>query len=190
MLLPYKITPWEIETICAYLARKPEGATGARVSARLYTGDSGNHRRSACRWLGFIEEAADQKLKVTKRGRDLVRNSGRNKPRCYREAIADLPAYRALVEWAASGGMRVVETSHVSDFWHQRFPSLVSGSQISSRRQAIVLFRLMERASLGRLIIGGGMVGRRTRFTFDAEQSRAFLEESAISRDQSVIKSS
>jgi predicted nucleotide-binding protein len=115
-------------------------------------------------------------MRLTERGRGVAKDKGVRKAPLLRAALADVPAYRAILERSVHRSELTVGATEVAAHWHQHFRSEASDSDEIINQQAICFFQLAEGADLGRLIVG--RKGQPTRFEFDELNSRAFVEGS------------
>lgn len=173
MSLPIRTTLDDIIVVCKYLTTKPTGATLAESKAVLDRKRLDGRKLGAMRYWGLIEDNGS-KLKVTERGRRLVKESGALRSEVLREVIRDVPPYFAVVERVAHGEEESVSTTDVAALWYEHFNSDASDSDKILNDQAVCFFQIAQAADLGELIVGRR--GRQTRFDFDADVSRAFVE--------------
>jgi predicted nucleotide-binding protein len=175
--LPYRATTDDIVTFCGYLQSKPTGATVAEAKAVLDATILDARKVSAYKFLGLVDDSTG-KMRVTDRGRAIARDKGARKATEFRSIVADVPAYRAIVDRAVHKGELTVTATDVGAHWHQHFRSDASDSDEILNQQAICFFQLAEGADLGRLIVG--RKGQPTRFEFVEENARPFVESSEV----------
>ena len=97
MSLPIRTTLDDIDAVCGYLATKPTGATLAEAKAVVDKKRLDGRKLSALRFWGFIEDD-DNKVKITYRGRQCVKDSGATRSQALREVVREVGPYLALVE--------------------------------------------------------------------------------------------
>jgi predicted nucleotide-binding protein len=181
MALPIRATIADIDAICGYLLTKPTGATPAEAKAVLDPGMLDPRKIAAFKFWGLIDDSTG-KTRLTERGRGVAKDKGAHKAPLLREALADVPAYRAILERCVHRSELTVGATEVAAHWHQHFRPEVSDSDEIINQQAICFFQLAEGADLGRLIVG--RKGQPTRFEFDELNSRAFVEGSELADTQ------
>lgn len=175
MHLPTNATVDDIDAICNYLLDKPTGASAFRAKSVFAKGTSGDRKLAACRLWGFIEKGHDGRIVITERGRAAVRNKGARQAQSCREAIADFPAYIAVIEGAVKQGKFTVLADEISSYWQEHFPSEVSKSGPNRNLQVACFLRLLKGAGLGEMTVGNRV--QKTRFDFNADQLHEFVKE-------------
>jgi predicted nucleotide-binding protein len=175
MALPVRATIYDVETICAYLLTKPTGATTNEAKVVLDAGVLDPRKVAAFKFWGLIDDSTG-KMRLTDRGRAVAKDKGVRKAPFLRTALAEIPAYRAIVERCVHRAELTVGATEVSAHWHEHFRSEASDSDDIINQQAICFFQLAEAADLGSLIVG--RKGQPTRFEFDDANARAFVEGS------------
>ncbi len=185
MSLPIRTTVADIEAICGYLATKPTGATRAEAKAVLDNKVLDGRKLAALKLWGLIEDNGD-KMRVTERGRRVAKDKGAHRALSCLEAVENVKPYKALIERIVHRGEFTITATDVAAHWHQHFKSDVSDSDKILNDQAVCFFQLAEGADLGTLTIGRR--GQPTRFDFDENNARAFVEngvaDSAEERDE------
>jgi predicted nucleotide-binding protein len=127
-------------------------------------------------WRLIDVDEGTGKLRLTERGRGVARDKGARKAPLLREALAEVPGYKTIVERAVRRQELTVAATEVAAHWHQHFRQEASESDEIINQQAICFFQLAEGADLGRLIVG--RKGQPTRFEFDEGNARAFVDGS------------
>lgn len=174
MGLPIRTTIDDIEAVCGYLATKPTGATLAEAKAVLDSKPLDGRKLSALRIWGLIEED-ESKLKITERGRLFVKDGARSD--ALRQVIHHVPPYKGIVERVAHRREESITATEVAAHWHDHFKGQVSESEKTLNDQAVCFFQIAQGADLGTLIVG--RKGRQTRFDFDGDAVRAFVDGTA-----------
>lgn len=173
MSLPIRTTLSDIDAICAYLLTKPTGATTSEAKA-VVDGKILDGRKIAAYKLWGIVDDSSGKMRISERGRLIGRDRGAKRSQALLEVIQDVPAYRAIAERAAHRGEAVLTAIEVAAHWHEHFKGAASESDKTLNDQAVCFFQVAEGADLGRLVIG--RKGQPTRFEFDTENLKAFVE--------------
>ena len=176
MSLPIRTTTEDIDAVCAYLATKPTGATLAEARAVVDKKRLDGRKLTALKFWGLVEDTADDKMKITDQGRRCIRDSGANKSEVLREVIRRIAPYTAMVERAVHGSEETFAATDVAAQWHEHFKGEVSENEKILNDQAICFFQIAQGADLGVLTIGRR--GMPTRFEFDADAARIFVEGS------------
>jgi hypothetical protein len=177
MALPTRATVEDIQIVCSYLMKKPTGATLKEAKAVLDSKRLDGRKLNALRFWGLIE--GDDKIKLTPRGRDAVRDHGANQDSVLAGVVHDIEPYSAVVERAAHKGELTVTALEVAAHWHEHFVSQVSENERTLNEQAVCFFQLASGAGLGELIIG--RKGSPTRFEFDSSGIQVFIDGVASS---------
>lgn len=178
MPLPIRTTVTDVESICAYLATKPTGATLAEAKAVLDTSVLDGRKLSAYKTWRFIEESGN-KIRITERGRLLVRANGARRADALRAAIGECSPYKGAIERAIHRQEHSVTATDLGAYWYDHFSDDASDSDKILNDQAVCFFQLAEGADLGQLIVGRR--GQPTRFEFNNDNIRLFLEMPADS---------
>lgn len=175
MSLPIRTTLEDVKAICGYLSTKPTGATRAEARAVVDKKSLDGRKLAALRFWGLIEDEGDR-MKVTDRGRQLVKNSGAALSGALRDVIRGIGPYKAAVERAVHRGDATISAVELAAHWYEYFKPEVSSSEKVLNDQAVCFFQVAQGADLGVLIIG--RKGMPTRFDFAVEAIRSFVEES------------
>ena len=172
MSLPIRTTVEDIDAICGYLVTKPTGATVAEAKAVIDKKRLDGRKLAALKLWGLIGEDGDR-LKITDRGRQAVRNSGALMSDKLLEVIRDVAAYEAVVERVVHRQEAEISATEVAAHWHDHFSADVSEREKTLHDQAICFFHIAQGTDLGTLIVG--RKGMQTRFSFDMDNARAFI---------------
>jgi predicted nucleotide-binding protein len=174
MALPIRTTLEDVDAICKFLGKKPTGASPAEARKILDPKYLDGRKLAALKLWGLIEEQDDGKLKITQRGRLLIKDeSGRQS--ALLAAVRDVPAYTALVERAAHRNETSLSAIDAAAHWHEHFSADASENDKILNDQAVCFFQLAVGTGLGTLVVG--RKGAPTRFEFNAVSLRAFTEE-------------
>lgn len=176
--LPFRATTDDIVTFCSFLQSKPTGATVAEAKAVLDATILDARKVTAYKTLGLVDDSTG-KMRLTERGRAVARDKGARKAPPLGAILAEVPAYRAVIDRAVHKGELTVTANEVGAHWHQHFRADASESDEVLNQQAICFFQLCEGADLGRLIVG--RKGQPTRFEFDEANARTFVDGSESS---------
>ncbi|MAU62069.1 MAG: hypothetical protein CMI62_15225 [Parvibaculum sp.] len=176
-MLPIRTTVADIDALCGYLFTKPTGATTSDAKAVLDSKILDGRKLTAIKFWGLVEDNGG-KMRLTERGRLAVRDKGVHKAEALRNAIAQVAPYRAIVERAIHRKEFTLTATEVAAHWHQHFKSDVSDSDKILNDQAVCFFQIAEGADLGTVTIGRR--GAPTRFDFDEQNARAFVEGGAF----------
>lgn len=171
MSLPIRTTVEDINALCGYLMTKPTGATVAEAKAVIDRKRLDARKLTALRLWGLIGEDSD-KLQITDRGRQAMRDSSRSE--MLREIIREVPAYTAVVERIVFRQEGEISATDVAAHWYENFKADVSELEKTLNEQAVCFFHIAQGADLGTLIVG--RKGLQTRFGFDMNNARAFLD--------------
>ena len=88
MTLPIRTTVENIQAVCGYLARKPNGATLKESKAVLDSKILDSRKLSAFKFWELIEDQAG--LKLTPRGREAVQDHGAQQAVVFAKIIRDI----------------------------------------------------------------------------------------------------
>ena len=171
MSLPIRTTIEDIDAVCGYLITKPTGATLAEAKAVIDKKRLDARKLAALRFWGFIDEDSD-KLKITNRGREAIRNSGSSRSQVLLEIVRGVAAYTAVVERIVFRREGEISATDVAAHWYEHFRADVSGLEKTLHDQAVCFFHIAQGADLGTLIVG--RKGMETRFDFDMDNARSF----------------
>ena len=174
MSLPIRTTMDDIDAVCGYLVTKPTGATIAEARAVLDRKRLDGRKLAALKFWGLIEDDDNGKMKITDRGRRSVKDSGSQRSEVLREVVRQIGPYKAMVERVMHGGEGMIAATDVAAHWYEHFRSEASESDKILNDQAICFFQVAQGADLGALVIGRR--GMPTRFDFDADAARAFVD--------------
>lgn len=172
MSLPIRTTVDDIQDVCNYLATKPTGATLAEAKAVLDSKRLDPRKLNALRSWGLIEDQ-DDRMKVTQRGRDLLKSENELRT-VLSDVIRNTPPYLAIIERATHRHEDALASTEVAAHWHKHFRDEASDSEKILRDQAVCFFQVASGAGLGKVIRGGG--GQPTRFSFAAEALNRFAK--------------
>ena len=175
MSLPIRTTLKDVEAICSYLATKPTGATLAEAKAILDRATLDYRKLSALKFWGLIEDD-ENKIKITSRGRESVRDFGAYKSNVFRDVIRDVPPYFGMIERVGHKSIESRITTEVAAFWYDNFRSQTSNSDKVLNDQAVCFFHIAQAADLGTLMIGRR--GKPTRFDFLLDSVRQLIDDS------------
>ena len=174
MSLPTRTTIDDVDAVCGYLMTKPTGATLAEAKAVVDKKRLDGRKITALKYWGLVEGDANGKMKITDLGRRVVKDSGSFRSDVFREVVRQVWPYAGVVERVAHRREETIVATEVAAHWHEHFKSDVSESDKILNEQAVCFFHVAQAADLGILTIGRrGMV---TRFDFDAEAARAFVD--------------
>lgn len=171
MSLPIRTTISDVEAFCGYLLAKPTGATTSEAKAVVDRKVLDGRKLSAYKFWGLIEDAGE-KMRLTERGRNAVRDNAARRAQSLLDAVTEVRPYQAIVERVAHRGEFTITATEVAAHWHEHFRSEVSDNDKILNDQAVCFFQLAEGADLGALTIGRR--GQPTRFDFDEGNARSF----------------
>lgn len=174
MSLPIRTTVDDVDAVCSYLMTKPTGATLAEAKAVVDKKSLDGRKITALKYWGLVEDDANDKMKITDLGRRAVRDSGSFRSDVFREVVRQVRPYAAVVERVAHQREETITATEVAARWYEYFKSDVSESDKILNDQAICFFHVAQAADLGILTIGRR--GMATRFDFDADAARAFVD--------------
>lgn len=180
MSLPIRTTVTDIEAVCSYLATKPTGASAVEAKAVLDGKVLDGRKLSALKFWSLIDDNGG-KMRLTEAGRRLAKDKGARRADVLREVISAVPPYAAVVERSVHKGEFTITATEVAAHWHQHFRAEVSDNDKILNDQAVCFFQLAEGADLGVLTIG--RKGQPTRFDFDENTARTFVENGAAGAD-------
>lgn len=172
MALPIRTTLNDIDAICGYLVTKPTGATLAEAKAVVDSKRIDGRKLSALRFWGLIEDDGNR-MKITDRGRQFVKDNGAFRSEALREVVRYVPPYVAMIERAVHRSEDTVTATEVAAHWHEHFKDEVSESEKILNDQAVCFFHIAQGADFGQLIRGRKTMP--TRFDFDSDATRAFV---------------
>ena len=172
MPLPIRTTVEDVEALCNYLVTKPTGARLAEAKAVVDKKHLDGRKLSAMKTWGLVEEDGD-KLKITERGRQSVKDSGASRSEVLREIVQDIEPYKGVIERVVHRHENIMTATDVAAHWHEHFRNDVSESEKILNDQAICFFHIAQGADLGTLI--AGRRGFQTRFEFDADTTSVFV---------------
>ena len=178
MSIPVRTTLEDLDAVCGYLCTKPTGATLAEAKAVVDSKRLDGRKLSGLKAWGLIVDDGDR-IKVTDRGRRAWRESGALRNAVLKDVIRQILPYAAIVERVVHRGESTTTATEVAAHWHEHFRDDVSNSEKGLNDQAVCFFQVAQGADLGKLVYGRR--GSPTRFDFDQETSRAFVEGSSIS---------
>jgi predicted nucleotide-binding protein len=181
MALPIRTTLPDVEQFCGYLATKPTGATLVEAKAVLDEGVLDGRKLSAMKHWGLVDEGEDGKYRLAEAGRNFVRDKGVRKSSVLRQTIRNVRPYMAVVERAVHRSEFTVQATEVGAHWHQHFREDSSESDRILNDQAVCFFQVAQGADLGELVVGRR--GAPTRFEFDADAARSFVNDGATDGD-------
>ena len=177
MSLPIRTTLEDIHAVCAYLVTKPTGATLAEAKAVVDKKYLDGRKLVALKFWGLIEDDGN-KMKIADQGRQFVKNSGSSRSEVLGEVIRRVSPYGAIVERVAHRREETIAATEVAAHWHEHFRSVVSESEKILNDQAVCFFQIAQGADLGTLTIG--RKGMQTRFDFEADAVRAFVDGQSV----------
>ena len=180
MPLPIRTTLTDVDVVCRYLATKPTGATSAESRAVVDRKHLDGRKLAALNYWGLIEDAGN-KMKLTDRGRRVVKDGGAARTEVMLEIVREVPPYLAVVERAAHRCEDTLSATEVAAHWHEHFRNEGSDSDTTLTAQAVCFFHVAEGADLGKQVVGRR--GQPTRFEFDVDRLQVFSNGSAESVD-------
>ena len=125
MSLPIRTTVEDVDAICGYLVTKPTGATVAEAKAVVDKKRLDGRKLAALKLWGLISEDGDR-LKITERGRQAVRNSGALRSDKLLEVVRDVAPYEAVVERIVHRQEFEISATEVAAHWYEHFRPDVS----------------------------------------------------------------
>jgi predicted nucleotide-binding protein len=173
MSLPIRTVLEDVEAVCAYLSKKPTGATVAEARKVLDPKYLDGRKLSAFKVCGLLDDEGGR-MKLTPEGRAIAKADDTTRPAVLLGIVRRLAPYRAIVERAAHRKEESLTATEVAAHWHEHFPDQVSDTDKILNDQAVCFFQLAKGAGLGEIIVGRH--GMPTRFQFNADALRKFLE--------------
>jgi len=161
MAMPIRTTPEDVVALCAYLASKPTGATIVEAKAVVDSKVLDGRKISALKSWGFVEENGN-KLRITERGRLVVKDNGARRAEAMRDALRTFRPYVSSIERVVHRHEATISATDLAAHWHQHFRDDASDSDKTLNDQAVCFFQIAQAADLGRLIVG--RKGQPTRF--------------------------
>ncbi len=165
MTLPIKTVAEDVNKVCAFLAKKPTGASVKEAKAVLDPKHLDPRKVAALKTWGFIEEVGE-KLKLTAAGRAYSRGAKAEQQKLLRGVIRSCAPYNAVVERGAHRGEESISSTDVAAHWHEHFEDAVGDSDTTLNDQANCFFQLAQGAGMGLFVIGRS--GHSTRFVWDS----------------------
>ena len=107
---------------------KPTGATLAEAKAVVDKKRLDGRKLTALRFWGLLDEDSDVKLKITDRGRQVVKDSGSARSAVLREVVREVGPYAAVVERIVFRKEGSITATDVAAHWHEHFKANVSES--------------------------------------------------------------
>ena len=172
MSLPARTNLDDIDAVCKYLVTKPTGATIAEAKAVVDNRHLVGRKITALKYWRIIESEGN-KFKVTDLGRQTVRDSGAFRSDALREIVRRIEPYKAIIERVVHREEETLTATDVAAHWYEHFKDDVSELDKTLNEQAICFFQIAQGADFGKLTIG--RKGMRTRFDFDADNSKSFI---------------
>jgi predicted nucleotide-binding protein len=176
MSLPIRTVLDDVTTVCAYLAKKPTGATVAEARKVLDSKYLDGRKMAALKTWGLVEEQADR-LRLSSDGRTLLKDAASLK-RVMLSIVRRNPPYNAVIERAAHRREESASATDVASHWHQHFTADVADSDKILNDQAVCFFQVASGAGLGQIVIGRR--GSSTRFQFDQQALSEYLDGSDV----------
>ena len=180
MPLPIRTTVEDINAVCNYLVTKPTGATLAESRAVVDAKRLDGRKLAALRYWGLIDGNEGDRLKVTERGRQCVRDSGAYRSRALRDIVHEVKPYLAAIERSVSRKEFSISATDLAAHWFEHFKEDASESDKILNDQAICFFQIAQGADLGTLVLGRR--GMATRFEYDADAVQAFVNGEAVAQ--------
>ena len=172
MSLPINTTVEDIESVCAYLATKPMGASLDEARAVLDAKFLYGRKLSAMKEWGLIDED-EGTFRATDLGRAAAKGGGASLSDALANVIRNVLPYFSIIERAAHRKEATLTSADVGAHWHEHFRDQISSSEETLNRQTVCFFRIADGAGLGKVIIGRR--GAPTRFDFSAEALEKFV---------------
>ena len=172
MSLPARTNLDDIEAVCKYLVTKPTGATLAEAKAVVDNKHLVGRKMTALKYWRIIE-SEDNRFKVTDLGRQAVKDSGAFQSDALRDIVRRIEPYKAIIERVVNREEETLTATDVAAHWYEHFKDDVSEIDKTLNEQAICFFQIAQGADFGKLTIG--RKGMRTRFDFDADNSKSFV---------------
>jgi len=191
MSLPIRTTVDDVIEVCRYLSTKPTGATIKDAKTVIDAKRLDGRKLSALKSWNLIEETDGDRLKVTERGRLLLK-SEQDQNVVLQEVIRKCPPYNAIIERAAHRNEDSLTSTEVAAHWHEHFREEVSDNERILNDQAVCFFQVASGAGMGNLVIGRH--GQQTRISFNVDALNKFVAsctnrtESEISMKEEKIK--
>ena len=180
-MLPIRTTLEDIDAICGFLVSRPTGATVAEMKTILDKRYLDGRKITALRYWGVIEDDINGKVKITDRGRKALKDSGPSRSNALGEVIRQVIPYSALVERVVHSREETIAATDVAAYWYEHFRDDVGESDRTLNDQAVCFFQIAQGAELGTLTRGRN--GMPTRFNFDIDATRLFVEGSSTDRE-------
>ncbi|MCE2469448.1 MAG: nucleotide-binding protein [Dehalococcoidia bacterium] len=171
--------------ICTYLATKPIGATLTETKAVVANKYLDGRKLTALKFWVIAEEDSG-KLKITERGRRIVKESAASRIEAMREIVRDVKPYTAFVEKVVHRHESTATATDVAAHWHDHFKDAVSDSEKILKDQAICFFHVAQEVDLGTLVFG--RKGLSTRFDFDNDKSSRFISMQPSNEQQAALE--
>ena len=172
MSLPARTNLDDIDAVCKYLVTKPTGATIAEAKAVVDNRHLVGRKITALKYWRIIESEGN-KFKVTDIGRQVVKDSGAFRSDALRDVVRWIEPYKAIIERVVHREEETLTATDVAAHWYEHFKDDVSELDKTLNEQAICFFQVAQGADFGKLTIG--RKGMRTRFDFDADNSKSFV---------------
>lgn len=182
MALPIRTVLDDITTVCAYLAKKPTGATVAEARKVLDSKYLDGRKLNALKFWGLIEEHAER-MRLSVDGRTLLKDAASFK-RVLLDVVRRIAPYNAVIERAGHREEESLSATDVASHWHQHFADDVADSDKILNDQAVCFFQVASGAGLGQIVIGRR--GSSTRFQFDQPALSSYLEGSTNSDQETA----
>jgi predicted nucleotide-binding protein len=176
MSLPIRTTLDDVIEVCRYLSTKPTGATVKEAKAVLDVKRLDGRKLTALKLWKLIEGKESEKLKVTEKGRILLK-SEHEQNLVLQEVIRNCPPYNAIIERAAHRNEDSLSSTEVAAHWHEHFREEVSDNEKIINDQAVCFFQVASGADLGNIIIGRR--GQPTRISFNISSINQFVGSSS-----------
>lgn len=171
--LPIRTTVDDINKVCAYLQKKPTGASIREAKSVIGDKVLDGRKLSAYKSWGIIED--QEHLKLTNLGRKISKDNGIYRADGLREIIKSIDPYVAIIEKSYHEHSDSITATDLAVHWHDHFKDNVSTSDKILNDQAVCFFHMAEGADLGSLTVG--RKGAPTRFDFNRDSIKDFIDE-------------
>jgi hypothetical protein len=179
MALPLFTRPEDIRSIAEYLITKPTGATLKEIKAALGTKIIDGRKIAAFQTLNVIISEGDRIKLTSDVGRKVGRASDDEFSQILLLQLADIPAYRGVLEWAYHNKLTDLSVSEVGAHWHDNFrQELGTDNDMVISNKVVCFLQLSDGSGLGQFIMGRR--GQPSRLVIAQEVLRNFVKGESV----------
>lgn len=186
LILPYNVRVEDLDATTRFLKSRPTGATEAEIARSLPNKITDERKVALYELSGFVQIDGGR-WRLTSKGSDYVHGDAAKRRATLQDVLRRYGPFHESLSWAHHNNKLVVTANELRHKWVTDFAGMVSTeNKYRINGAPLTFFSLCDHAGLGKYIVGRR--GAASRFEFNRDELRAYVEGGAIQTEPVSFK--